>query len=265
MHKNKMSFIQPLSFSLKKAKDLVLKHKVTINKSQNAFSYNEEILYHVCDKIEFNKINFDAHIFYNEKAAIDYKHYLYKIVLKIEEDLEKLNPFINEEESQKYFENNMLAQYAKYFQVNNQFIIKNQEEIENSIFKAGIIIFIVHGKKLDKVQIIESYRNRDRVEKDINSLKNYIDTNRIRAHNQDTANGRLFVKFIALIIRTKIMNVIKKDKHLKNYSINEIIAELKKLKVNLFDDKNKFLTEFTKKQKLIFKAFDIDVEKMTIT
>jgi len=264
MHKNKMSFIQPLSFSLKKAKDLAYKHKSDISKPENAFSYKEEILYHVCDKIEFNKVKFDAHIFYNEKAAIDYKHYLYKVIMEIEKNLKKIKPFKNKEECEKYLENNVNNKYKKYFQINDQFITKNQEEIENAIFKTGMIIFILHGKKLDNVQIIESYRNRDCVEKDINSLKNYIDTKRIRAHNQDTANGRLFIKFIALIIRTKIMNVIKNDKKLKKYSINEIMAELKKLKVNTFDDKNKFLTEFTKKQKLIFKAFKIDIENIEV-
>ena len=60
------------------------------------------------------------------------------------------------------------------------------------------------------------------------------------------------------------MNVIKKDKNLKKYSINEIIAELKKLKVNVFDAKNTILTELTKKQKLIFKAFKIDIHKIAI-
>ncbi len=37
MHENKMSFIQPLSFSLKKAKALISKHESTICTSKNAF------------------------------------------------------------------------------------------------------------------------------------------------------------------------------------------------------------------------------------
>lgn len=262
MHKNKMSFIQPLSFSLKKAKNLVSKHKSDICKSENAFDYNGEILYHICDKIEFNKIKFNAHIFYNEKAAIDYKHYLYKAIMEIEKGLKKLNPFKNKKECEKYIENNITGKYKKYFKITDQSITKNLEEIENAIFRAGTMILILHGKKIDRAQVLELYRNRDSIEKVINSLKNHIDTKRIRAHNQDTANGRLFIKFIALIIITKIMNVIKNDKKLKKYSINEIMAELKKLKMNSFDENYKFLTEFTKKQKLIFKAFKIDIEKI---
>ena len=246
---------------MNKVKDLAYKHRFNIIDSSNAFEYKDEILYHLCDKIEFNKINFNAHIFYNEKAALEFKHYLYKAIIELEK---KLKPFKSNEECQKYLESAITNKYKKYFQIKNKCIIRNQEVIEKSIFRAGVLIFILYGKKLDKIGLLESYRNRDSVEKDINSLKNYIDTKRLRAHNQYTANGRLFIKFIALIIRTKIMNVIKKDKNLKKYSINEIIAELKKLKVNVFDAKNTILTELTKKQKLIFKAFKIDIHKIAI-
>ena len=264
MYKNKMSFIQPLSFSLKKAKDLVSKYKSKICKSKNVFCYNEEILYHVCDKIELNKIKFNTHIFYNEKASINYKHYLYKAIIEIEKNIEKLNPFKNKKECEKYIENNIIGKYKKYFKATNKTITRNLKEIENAIFRAGTIILLLHGEEIDKIQLLEIYRNRDSIEKSINSLKNHMDTKRIRAHNQDIANGRLFVKFIALIVITKIMSVIKKDKKLKKYSINEIMAELKKLKINTFDENCKFLTEFTKKQKLIFKAFKIDIEKINL-
>ncbi|MDP7521245.1 MAG: hypothetical protein QF567_03355, partial [Candidatus Pacearchaeota archaeon] len=69
----------------------------------------EELLYHVCDKIEFEKIKFDAHIFYNEKAAIDYKHYLYKVVLEIEEEIKK-NKKQTKIKTQKNTKNNKKTQ-----------------------------------------------------------------------------------------------------------------------------------------------------------
>ncbi len=62
---------------------------------------------------------------------------------------------------------------------------------------------------------------------------------------QDTTNGRLFVKFIALIQHSKIMSIIKNDKKLKKYSLREIMSELKKLKLNCFHQNNTFLSELT--------------------
>ena len=55
------------------------------------------------------------------------------------------------------------------------------------------------------------------------------------------------------------MSIIKNDEKLKKYSLCEIMSELKKLKLNCFDENNTFLSELTKKQKLIFKAFNIDI------
>lgn len=52
----------------------------------NEFCYKEDILYHKSDQIKFEGIEFKAHIFYNEKAAIDYKHFLYKALLEIEKE-----------------------------------------------------------------------------------------------------------------------------------------------------------------------------------
>ena len=40
------------------------------------------------------------------------------------------------------------------------------------------------------------------------------------------------------------------------------MSELKKLKLNQFSQDNKLLSELTKKQKLIFKAFNIDTNKI---
>ncbi len=259
MCKNKMSFIQPLPFSLKKAKELVTKHKSNICSSKNAFRLNKEIIYHAKDEIEFEKTKFSTHLFFNEKMSINYKHYLYNLILEIEE---KIKPFKTKESCEKYYENDIQSKYKKYFRIEGKSILRNEELIEDAIFRSGMSIFIVHGKSLSSSEIIKTYRNRDKIEKEISSLKHQIDTKRLRTHNKDTTNGRLFVKFIALIQHSKILSTIKNDDKLKNYSLNEIMSELKKLKLNYFGDDKIILTELTKKQKLIFKAFNIDINNI---
>ena len=122
---------------------------------------------------------------------------MYKAIIEIEKNIKKLNPFKNKEECERYIENNIIGKYKKYFKATNKTITRNLKEIENAIFRAGTIIMLLHGEKIDKIELLKIYRNRDSIEKSINSLKNHMDTKRIRAHNQDTANGRLFVKFIA--------------------------------------------------------------------
>ena len=88
-------------------------------------------------------------------------------------------------------------------------------------------------------------------------MKNELDMKRLRVHSDKDMTGRTFLCFIALILYAWI-DKRKKDKKLnKTYTQEEVMCELKKLKiVNLSQDK-KVLTEMTKKQKELFNAFKI--------
>jgi transposase len=288
MVKNNMIFIQPLSYSLNKARNLIEKNKENIIKSDNIFKYKEEILYHLKDQMELdNKTKLDCHIIYNEKQAISFKHNLYSNLIDIEQkqlDLNnndiKLNNIIFSDKisAQKYIENNIISKYQKFFTIlekknksNNSKIsyqiIRDNKEIENAIFRSGSFILATNKKDIGNIEIIDCYRNRDSVEKDIDSLKNHLDSKRLRSHNKDTANGKLFIKFISLILYNYINKNIKKNKKLKHNSFKEILLELKKLKINSFDKNKQFLTEISKKQKLIFNTMNIkesDIENMVI-
>ena len=65
-----------------------------------------------------------------------------------------------------------------------------------------ILIFILstNQQDLDKIDVLTYYRQRDRVEKVFDVVKNELDGDRLRAHSQYNTEGRLFIKFIALII-----------------------------------------------------------------
>jgi hypothetical protein len=69
-------------------------------------------------------------------------------------------------------------------------------------------------------------------------LKNAFDGKRLRSHSKETVDGRLFTKFIALILYSAVENVVREREPLKQYSVREIMYELKKLKVVEISDKN---------------------------
>ena len=54
-----------------------------------------------------------------------------------------------------------------------------------------------------------SYDVRDRVVKAFDVYKNDLDGNRSRTGNEERARGRLFIKFIALIMRIRIQNMLR--------------------------------------------------------
>jgi transposase len=70
-------------------------------------------------------------------------------------------------------------------------------------------------------------------------------------------NGRLFIKFIALIIYMNMTEVMRDKKLFEKYSIAELLREPAKLKITYLDNQEPVISEISKKQSLIFKAFDI--------
>jgi len=88
-------------------------------------------------------------------------------------------------------------------------------------------------------------------------MKNEIDGNRLKVHSQYTFQGRLFIKFISLILYSEISNTMKEKKLFKSYSVKEILAEMKKIRITKIGSTESFLTELSNKQKIILSAFDI--------
>ena len=84
-----------------------------------------------------------------------------------------------------------------------------------------------------------------------------MDGDRLRVHSQYNTDGRLFIKFIALIIYMGIFKTMKDKKLLEKYTVKELFLELKKLKIIQIGNNEAFLSELSKRQKNIFKAFDI--------
>ncbi len=134
--------------------------------------------------------------------------------------------------------------------------------IKAVVSKMGHFVLLTNAVDMKKTEILKCYRKRDRVEKVFDIAKNEMDGDRLRSHSQYSADGRLFLKFIALIIYMEITKVMRDNKLFKNYSIKQLLAELKKLKIINIEKNDLFLSELSKKQKNIFKAFGINENEL---
>ena len=85
--KDKIFFIQPMTFSLKLVKQLIKKNRRHVGKMQNAFKFNEEILYYFETSVELEGHPFRVHIYYNEKAGIDQRHTFLARLFDIEKQI----------------------------------------------------------------------------------------------------------------------------------------------------------------------------------
>jgi len=257
---DKIKFIQPLPFTLKKVKVLLRKNKYKLKNSNNSFKYNDEILHYILSSLEFDGKIFDAHIFYDEKSEVDQKHCFLNILFELEDKLKLTSKkFLTLKEYLKFRESNVPKKYYMYFKWNKKTlnIEKNMKTIKANISKMGSFILLTNNKGLDKIQVLEYYRQRDRVEKVFDIVKNEFDTDRLRAHSQYNTDGRLFIKFISLTIYMEISKVMKEKNLFTKYSVKELLSELKKIKITNIEGNKLLVSEVSKKQRKIFEAFGI--------
>lgn len=120
-------------------------------------------------------------------------------------------------------------------------------------------------------QMMSAYDVRDWVEKAFDVYKTDLDGNRSRTGNEERARGRLFIKFVALIMRIHIQNVlrkhdedvlsskIKKDS-VNGMSVDEVILSLNTL-MAIGNTGDWRLTAVTKNVREIFRLFGLEEPK----
>ena len=125
---------------------------------------------------------------------------------------------------------------------------------------------IISSEYMDAKEAMNLYKSRDVSEKVFRSDKSYLGNNCLRVASEEAASNKIFIGFIALIIRCRMYKALKdKAKELTkkpNYlTVPAAIRELEKVEMTRQLDKVYRLDHaLTKTQKVILSAFDIDTE-----
>ena len=126
---------------------------------------------------------------------------------------------------------------------------------------AGFQAILTNSIK-DPVKTLQVYRDKDKVEKCFDDLKNQLDMKRLRMHNSETVDGRLFIQFLSLIYVSALRKELRESKLIEKYSVRELLREMETLVEIKYSGKyGRVLTEITKPQKKVFKALKIDLPK----
>lgn len=127
---------------------------------------------------------------------------------------------------------------------------------------------IITSEKMDAKDAISLYKNRDVSEKVFRADKSYLGNSCLRVASEEAASNKIFIGFIALVIRCKLYISLKnKAKELvkkPNYlTVPAAIRELEKIEMTRQLDKVYRLDHaVTKTQKVILSAFDIDAAQV---
>ena len=111
---------------------------------------------------------------------------------------------------------------------------------------------------------LELYKSRDGSEKLFKGDKSYLGNRSLRVQSEEAAEAKIFIEFVALIIRNKIYTSLKdavlEDDNKSNYmNVPAAIRELEKIEMTRQSDGEYRLDHaVTSTQKTILKAFGMD-------
>jgi transposase len=137
---------------------------------------------------------------------------------------------------------------------------RNTSAINDAIAGFGYFLILTTDFKLTSNEVLEIYRRKDVVEKCFDNLKNAIDMKRLRTHSTESSDGKMFIAFVSLILRSILENTIGEFNRKNNLTIEKVMKELSKIRVVHLSNGTSLLNPITKKQRMILENFGLTEE-----
>ena len=264
MERNGYDFI----IMVKGCKDLVnkviLKHKGNFEDEwKNTIPYYDEngitvkgLLFKKDEKERY------FHIFYNDFKKAKERAQLQKKIRDQKEALEKLKgtEAVFKGQDLAYFD--LIYHTGKDGKKRLQFIREREDVISRDIKLCGYFC-IITSAEMTATEALDLYKSRDSSEKLFRGDKSYLGERSMRVYNDEPMHSKIFIEFVALIIRNKIYTCLKdrmKEIHKKkNYmTVPAALKELDKIElIRQADGVYRLDHAVTATQKEILQAFNL--------
>ena len=186
--------------------------------------------------------------------------------IKFEDDLKRMKQYMMEHQDeeitfgpkyQKYY-------YLHYDKEGTVFLMpeENTAATERQLALFGYFV-IVTSDRMSAKEALHIYKSRDFSEKAFRGDKTYLGDKSLRVHSTESTAAKVFVEFVAMIIRNKLYTCLLDEmkrlgKKLNYMTVPAAIKELEKIEMTRQTDNIYRLDHaVTASQKKILKAFDL--------
>jgi transposase len=189
---------------------------------------------------------------------------------QVEAKIERMTKFLKKHEGQKVEFGDAYRHYFELFTHKEDdgsevfmFAREKANVIERELGLCGYFV-IVTSHKMTAKDAINLYKSRDESEKLFRGDKSYLGNKSLRVHSQESASAKIFIEFIALIVRCKFYQVLKSAmaqmaKKPNYMTVPAALRELEKIEmVRLLDKVYRLDHAVTATQKTILGAFGLD-------
>ncbi|MGN0353418.1 MAG: transposase [Roseburia sp.] len=204
------------------------------------------------------------HLYYNSARASNEKR-------EIEAKITEMKRFLMNHKNEK---RTFGPAYEKYFILHydadgETFLFpEDKTQVVSDELKLCGYFAIVTSEKMSAKEAISLYKSRDTSEKLFRGDKSYLGNKSLRVYSDESAAAKIFIEFIALIIRcsmyTHLKDAVKKIDQKPNYmTVPAVIRELEKIEmVRQLDGVYRLDHAVTAKQKTILEAFGIGADQV---
>ena len=246
---NDYKFITVMPSTRKETKAIITELGSSVEVAENWIA--EHKLFGAKHKINLDGHELYAHIYFSNQRKTLETESIFEYFEKLENELKQLT--LSKELPKRYTENFVIEGTAK-----TTFTYKRKMDVINMKLKqCGFFILLTNNSEYSSSEVIDMYRQKDSIEKHFDQLKNWLDFYRLRTHNIKTTERKMFIGFIALIIRSNMLNRLKNNEITKKLTFEKVLIELKKIRTVIMSDMSENLITLTKTQKTILELFNV--------
>lgn len=256
-------FIMPATMTLNSVKQLMSSAQKDIDNPKYLHKFNKEPMFVkpvtlVEKDSEKNEIKLNGYCFYDPKRAHDIKNAFYIRLHDVKEKIEKTKITGLKNAKQVFYERaKAMASFYSWEIVDDHFKVKiKKNAVSQRINRMGKF-FLFYNGELDWTECLTIYRERDVVEKGFKTMKNDIQSLPLNTKKDSTTKGFLFVCFIGLIMRMRLLNIMREKEIVKNYTVESLLLELEKIKKIELQNGDLIVTELSRKQKDIMEILNL--------
>ena len=252
------SFIIPAPLSLKTAKQAISSVHAAIEDPNNLKLYQDEPLFVMPVALTVGSVTLQGYAFYDQRREQDERRLFYRRLHDVAEKLRSVSikPWMNPADVVRETARSFTP-YLEWNVRNHSFEVSiRKNAVSQRVNRMGLFILLFQGS-FAWDECLALYRCKDIVEKVFAVLKNDIEALPLNVRKDATVAGYLFVCFLALILRMRLLRLVKEAGLNKKYSIEGLLTELEKLRLMVLPDGTRIPTEVTKRQRDILTALNL--------
>ena len=267
---NQAQVLIPVPANTALFKTAFAKHAKTVRKTQNAFTHGEDTYYATVYKNTFDGRDYTCSFILNETRRTHETHRLLASLERVERAFE-LTPPKNKGAASAILGSLPASYRHKVFSLKllddgTWSPERKHKAISRMTNRMGYVLLLTDAARPHTASgMLEHYRDRDGVEKLIDNLKNALDFGRLRVHGEETAEGKLFLGLIALMLHALLQRRLAETRrHFgRRMTPREALLCFRRIKSSALPDGQTMVSELDKKQRKILACLGLDAEIFT--